>query len=256
LPKAKNCIRSRLQRLKNPRLKGRKPIPRKRLAFLKLLWYNKNMADQTPAPTATPAPEPAAPSQTPPGGEAAPPAPPPVEQDERFFAALGYFAFLFVVPLVVKPKSAYCKFHAKQSMVLFLITIIFFMILFAIPWFGSLLTLALFAVYILAIYKSYMGEWWAIPGISKFAGKMNIESLYGKAGLAVGAISGLKDKAQGMAAQAGEAVKGLGQQESAPPPPEAVQQTPPPPTPPPAPPPAPPQAPPSAPSTPPPTPAA
>lgn len=174
------------------------------------------MADQIPTPqTAQPAasqPEQAAPAAPAPAGTV-----PSVEQDERFFAALGYFAFLFVIPLIVKPKSEYCKFHAKQSMVLFLITMVIFMILFAIPWFGSLLTLAIFAVYILAIYKSYSGELWAIPVISKFAGKMNVEALYGKAGLAVGALSGLKDKAQGFAEKAGETVKTLGAQEQSPP---------------------------------------
>ncbi|MBI2638620.1 hypothetical protein HYW83_03455 [Candidatus Peregrinibacteria bacterium] len=217
------------------------------------------MADQTSGQPSAAPPTPLAPAPAVSPSEAAAAAPeqaaaPSVEQDERFFAALGYFAFLFVVPLIVKPKSAYCKFHAKQSMVLFLITILVFMILFAIPWFGSLLTLAIFAVYILAIYKSYSGELWAIPVISKFAGKMNVEALYGKAGLAVGAISGLKDKAEGLAAKAGETVKGLGAQEQAapaqppaqeapvapaaapppppPPPPPSAPQPPPPPAPP------------------------
>ncbi|GEM_PF-1694754 len=168
------------------------------------------MADQTPQP-ATPDTAPLPPEQAaPPAASGA------VEHDEKFFAALGYFAFLFVVPLIVKPKSEYCKFHAKQSMVLFLITIVTFMILFMIPWFGSILTLVIFAVYILAIYKSYSGELWAIPVISKFAGKMSVEALYGKAGLAVGALSGLKDSAQGLAQKAGQTVQNLGSQEQAP----------------------------------------
>lgn len=193
------------------------------------------MADQTP-PSSSPA-APAGPSSAPPAGlspatpSGAQPAAPAVEQDEKFFAALGYFAFLFVVPLIVKPKSEYCKFHAKQSMVLFLITIVTFMILFAIPWFGSLLTLAIFAVYILAIYKSYSGELWAIPVVSKFAGKMSVEALYGKAGLAVGALSGLKNTAQGLAQKAGQTVQNLGSQEqgAVPPPAAPAQPAPPPP---------------------------
>lgn len=162
------------------------------------------------------------------------------DNDEKFFAALGYFAFLFVLPLIVKPKSSYCRFHARQSMILFLIAIVVLVILASIPLVGSLLTLALFAVYVLAIYKAYKGDLWEIPVISKFAGKVNVESLYGKAGLAVSSISGLKEKAQGLASQAAEGVKSMGKQEEAPKTPEqeppVPQEPPAPPPPPPAPP--------------------
>lgn len=179
------------------------------------------MPDPTPesqqpmAPAATPA-VPVAPQQAAPQAEMPPQGPEGApDQDEKFFAALGYFAFLFVVPLIVKPKSAYCKFHARQSMVLFLVAIITLIVLASIPWFGSLLTLALFAVYVLAIYKAYHGDLWSIPLVSKYAGKMNVEALYSKAGLAVSGISGLKEKAQGFASQAAEGVKAIGKQEEA-----------------------------------------
>ena len=135
------------------------------------------------------------------------------DADEKFFAALGYFGPLFVVPLIVKPKSAYCKFHAKQSMVLFLVSIVVLIVLAAVPMVGSLLTLAIFALYVLAIYKAYMGDLWNIPVVSGFAGKIDVESLYGKAGLAVSGISGLKDKAADVAAKAGSTMEKLGKQE-------------------------------------------
>jgi uncharacterized membrane protein len=136
-----------------------------------------------------------------------------VEQDEKFFAALAYVFIMFVVTLVAKPKSKYCKFHARQSMVLFLTSIVVLFVLAAIPWIGSLLTLGLFAVYILAIYRAYMGEMWNIPVVSTFAGKMDLDSLYGKAGLAVSTVSNLKEKAEGMATKATDAVKAAGKQE-------------------------------------------
>lgn len=137
-----------------------------------------------------------------------------LEEDEKFFAALGYFLFLFVATLIVKPKSKYCKFHARQSMALFATFILVLIILAAIPWFGSLLTLALFAVYVLAIYKAYKGEYWNVPFISKFAGKMNVETLYDKAGLAVSSIAGFKEKASGFADKTTAAVaENLGKQE-------------------------------------------
>lgn len=135
------------------------------------------------------------------------------DQDEKFFAALGYFGPLFVLPLLVKPKSAFCKFHAQQSMVLLLVTIFVFMVLFAIPWFGSLLTLIIFAIYVLAIYKAYSGEMWKIPLISKYADRVNVQTLYGKAGVAMSSIGGLKETVQNAVGKAGDAVKSLGNQE-------------------------------------------
>lgn len=137
-----------------------------------------------------------------------------IEEDEKLFAAIGYFAFLFVVPLIVKPKSAYCKFHAKQSMVLFLITILVFIVLFAIPLVGSLLTLGIFAVYILAIYRAYKGELWNIPLVSNLTGKINLENLYGKTGSTLANLSsGLKETASGMAQKATDTLKTAGKQE-------------------------------------------
>lgn len=161
-------------------------------------------AAQEPVAAANPVPEPAEVRQN---------AAPQPESDERLFAAIGYVFFLFIIPLLVKPKSKYCKFHAQQSMVLFLTSIIVLIVLAAVPWIGSLLTLAIFAIYVLAIYKSYKGELWAIPLISKLAGKMNVETLYGKAGVAMSTISGMKEKAQDLAQQAAGSVKSLGAQE-------------------------------------------
>lgn len=140
-----------------------------------------------------------------------------IEEDEKLFAAIGYFAFLFVIPLIVKPKSAYCKFHAKQSMVLFLITILIFVVLFAIPMVGSLLTLGIFAVYVLAIYRAYKGEFWNIPLISNLTGKINLENLYGKTGSTLANLSsGLKETASGMAQKATDTLQKAGKQEEGP----------------------------------------
>ena len=100
------------------------------------------------------------------------------EDQERFFAVLGYFAFLFLVTFVAKPKSVFCQFHAKQSMVMFLTTFFVLVILAAVPMVGSLFTLALFALYVVAIYRSYAGELWRIPFISGVADKINLSFLY------------------------------------------------------------------------------
>lgn len=119
----------------------------------------------------------------------------PAASDEKLFAAVGYIAFLFVITLIAKPKSQYCQLHAKQSMVMFLITIVVFMVLAMTPWIGSLFTLALFALYILAIYRAFRGDYWKIPFISNLADKINLGVLYQKSGLKIEQIGGLKEKA-------------------------------------------------------------
>ncbi|MBI4994699.1 hypothetical protein HZC21_03580, partial [Candidatus Peregrinibacteria bacterium] len=78
---------------------------------------------------------------------------------------------------------------------------------------GSLLTLALFALYILALYRAYKGDLWKIPGISVFAAKVDVNKLYGTAGLAISNISGLKEKISDAAASAEGTVKNMGKQE-------------------------------------------
>lgn len=151
---------------------------------------------------------------------AEPPAPseeqnlPQAESDEKIFAVIGYLAFLFVVPLIAKPKSKFCQLHAKQSMVMFLITILVLVVLAAIPLIGSLLTLALFALYILAIYRSYRGDYWKIPVVSAFSEKIDLAALYGKTGLSIEQIGGLKEKMGELAGKVGEGVKKIGEQEA------------------------------------------
>jgi len=163
------------------------------------------MADQT-TPIQTQAPV----ENSPAAAVANVPAPGSPDNDEKFFAAVGYFSFLFVVPLILKPKSEYCKFHAKQSIALFLISIAVLFVLALIPSIGSIFTLGLFALYVIAIFRAYKGELWKIPMISNFAGKIDMNALYGKTGSTLGVISGLKEKASDMATQATGAVANLG----------------------------------------------
>ena len=136
-----------------------------------------------------------------------------VEQDEKFFAALGYIFVLFLLSLIVKPKSTYCKFHAKQSMILLLGFFVFMIVLMINRFIGSILFFPLFAAWIIAIYKAYSGEMWNIPGLSKFAAKMDIDELYKKADLKLSSISNLKEKVGDMASKATDAVKAAGKQE-------------------------------------------
>lgn len=153
------------------------------------------------------------PQATPPASPA--PAQPPsaVMDDEKIFAVIGYLAFLFVVPLLVKPKSKFCQHHAKQSMIMFLLFIVILIVLAAVPLIGSIFTLGIFALYIIAIYRAYRGDLWNIPVISSLSGKIDVSSLYGKAGLNLAQLGALKEKAQQLGSKVTQSVEKLGKQE-------------------------------------------
>lgn len=161
------------------------------------------------------------------------PASPEVLADERIFAVIGYLAFLFVIPLVVKPKSKFCQHHAKQSMVMFLLFILVLVLLAAIPWLGSIFTLAMFALYILAIFRAYRGEFWNIPVISSLAGKIDVSTLYEKGGISMENIKAFKEQAQKLGSKVTESVQKLGTPppQAPPAPPSAPPTTPQPPSP-------------------------
>lgn len=101
--------------------------------------------------------------------EAAPvslPTPPPVlDQTERLLAALGYFGFLCVLPLLMKPTSSFCQFHGKQSLglclVYFFLPFVAALLPFSILHF--LLYSAYFAAALFAAYQAYRGLFYQVP---------------------------------------------------------------------------------------------
>ena len=58
-----------------------------------------------------------------------------LESGEKFLAAIGYFSFLCILPLVLRPASKFCAFHGKQGLVMTIFFLIFGWVLSA---FGSL----------------------------------------------------------------------------------------------------------------------
>ena len=86
-------------------------------------------------------------------------------QGEKFLAALGYFSFLCILPLVLKPDSAHCQFHGKQGLVL----MVFFMIF---GWVLSIFAGMIFGGYLFAhnvivlihVLLAFYGAYWAFKG--------------------------------------------------------------------------------------------
>lgn len=96
------------------------------------------------------------------------------DADENKLAAiLSYIWILFLIPLLAKKKSKFCQFHAKQGLVLFIIDLGISLVCW-VPLFGQLLVLAALALSIIAIVKTYNGEWWEIPYVYNWSKKFNL----------------------------------------------------------------------------------
>jgi len=98
-------------------------------------------------------------------------------QGEKILAAIGYFSFLCILPLVLKPDSKFCQWHGKQGLA---ITILFLALsvvgwMFSWFWFGIYSVLGLFQ-FLLAgfgIYGAFQGKMTRLPIIADMADKLD-----------------------------------------------------------------------------------
>ena len=84
-------------------------------------------------------------------------------------ASLSYIWILFLIPLLLKRKSEFAQFHAKQGMVLFL-----FSLLTIIPFLGQIMFFLILIISVISIVKVVNGEWWKIPFIYDWSTKFNL----------------------------------------------------------------------------------
>ncbi len=91
-----------------------------------------------------------------------------IEQNKTI-AALSYVSILFLIPLLGKKRSKFSQFHAKQGLILFIVSFICY-----IPVFGQLLALVLIVVSIIGILKCLEGAWWKIPYVYDLSKKINL----------------------------------------------------------------------------------
>ncbi|HBH96008.1 MAG TPA: hypothetical protein DDX91_09655 [Ruminococcaceae bacterium] len=89
-------------------------------------------------------------------------------------SVLSYFGFLFLVPLLAAPNSAYARFHVNQGIVLFIADVIFGIvggILTLIPFVGGILSgvlgLAILVLVIMGIVNAAQGKAKELPVIGK-----------------------------------------------------------------------------------------
>ncbi|MDD5438109.1 MAG: DUF4870 domain-containing protein [Patescibacteria group bacterium] len=93
--------------------------------------------------------------------------------ENKVLAALSYIWILFLVPLLAKKDSKFCKEHAKQGLIMFIVWIVASFVIW-IPLIGWLLGLALLIVDIVAFVKALQGEFWEIPVIGPLRNKFNL----------------------------------------------------------------------------------
>ncbi len=94
-------------------------------------------------------------------------------EKNKAVAALSYVWILFLLPLLLKRRSKFAQFHAKQGLVLFGIEIVVSLFVW-IPLLGQIISLALLIVCVVGVIKTLNGEWWKIPYIYNWSKKINL----------------------------------------------------------------------------------
>ncbi len=92
-------------------------------------------------------------------------------EENKIIAAMSYLWILFLIPLLLKRKSKFAQFHAKQGMILFVIDVIASFLVW-IPIIGQLLFIVLLIISIIGIIKAYSGEYWKGPFIYEWSQKI------------------------------------------------------------------------------------
>jgi len=91
----------------------------------------------------------------------------------KIIAAMSYVWILCLVPLLLKRKSKFAQFHAKQGLLLFIVEI-FGWLIFWIPFIGWALLFIVIFFSLLGIKKAMAGKYWAMPFIGKYVNKLGL----------------------------------------------------------------------------------
>jgi uncharacterized membrane protein len=80
-------------------------------------------------------------------------------QDNKDIAAFGYLWVMSVIIFFIKGKSPFVRYHSKQAMLLFVLTIP----LWFIPFVGRILVLAVLCLMALGFINAAQGQWKDVP---------------------------------------------------------------------------------------------
>lgn len=90
-------------------------------------------------------------------------------EKNKTVAALSYIWILFLIPLLGKKHSKFSQFHAKQGLILFLLSFVAWF-----PLIGWLIGLAIIVISVMGVLKSLEGVWWKAPYIYELSKKINL----------------------------------------------------------------------------------
>ncbi len=90
-------------------------------------------------------------------------------EENKGIAALSYLWILFLIPLLGKKESKFAQFHAKQGLIIFILSFVTI-----VPILGWILFLVIVLVAIVGIIKALSGEWWKIPLVYDLSKKINL----------------------------------------------------------------------------------
>jgi len=93
--------------------------------------------------------------------------------DSNLMAALSYLWIISVVMIIIKKNDSYVMFHAKQGLILFIISFICWFTWF-IPFIGAIIAIIVFIGIVIGFLKAYNGEKYKMPVIGDLAEKIHI----------------------------------------------------------------------------------
>lgn len=97
--------------------------------------------------------------------------------ENKLVAAIGYLGILCLIPLLGKKDSAFCQFHGKQGLAIFIVWLILW-VCNIVPFLGQLIwmlgSLVLLALIILGMVHALNGEEWELPILGKYAKQIKL----------------------------------------------------------------------------------
>lgn len=92
-----------------------------------------------------------------------------LSSDSKLMAGLSYIWILSIIMLILKKDDEFVKFHAKQGLILFIISFVGF-----IPIIGWIIALVVIILDIVGLIKALSGEKWKVPLVGDIAEKIKL----------------------------------------------------------------------------------
>lgn len=106
------------------------------------------------------------------------PAPSRDVEENRLVAAISWIWVISVIVLLVKKDSPFVQFHARQGFVLFIASILAWLLLGAFgqfAWFlRQVLNLAVFVAIVVGFLQAIRGQWWSLPFLGQLGPKVRL----------------------------------------------------------------------------------